>query len=153
MYLQLSSDQDCFLKCYVLLKNLSGDIAMVYMAFACLLCPVQHGHSIPFTTSASHAYCPSFWYTVGLCHIIKQVVTLCSQTLFKCSVAEPHQNLYWQHSPGSCSHFKTVQLFSAIVELEKPFLKEPCLYLLLANRAHPRKCHYQTMLNSVLFCI
>ena len=80
----------------------------------------------------------------------------CSTLLTKsitCSVAGPWQNSYWQHSTER-QHFKMVcSFFPATTESGRPLLKEPCLCLLLANRAHPRKCCYQTMLNSVLLCL
>ena len=68
-------------------------------------CPSQSSMVELLDASESHVHCP----ILGIDQVyvaIKQVVALCLQTPFKCSIAGPPQSLYWQHDPGS--HFKTV---------------------------------------------
>ena len=82
---------------------------------------------------------------------IKHVVALYSQTPLN---AWPD---FFRVPTGSTAQEVTVLkqhgFSSATAESGKSLLKKPCLCLFLANRAHPRKCCYQTMLNSVLLCL
>ena len=68
--------------------NLSSAIARGNMALSA--CSAQFTMVDVFAASESHAHSPSFRQTASL---FKQVVALCSQTPYNCSIAEPCQSL------------------------------------------------------------
>ena len=112
-------------------------------------CSAQFCKMALFAASESHVHFP-FLGTQPVYVAIKQVVSLWSQTPFKCSVAGPRQSLYLAAWLRKLQPFQNSIAFSATSESEKPLLKELCLCLLMANRTQPRKFCYQAMFNSVL---
>ena len=118
--------------------------------FRICLHPVQHGRGL-FTTPLSRAHGSSSRYAVGLCHAIKQLVTRCSETLFKCSVTRPPKKVRVVHATSMNQEvfLKELCSFYCYHGVRKPSLKR--IMPLLANRAHLRKCCFQkAMPNFVL---
>ena len=118
----------------------------------CLLAlPVQQGRG-QFIASESHSFHSRSRVGLQQAYVaIKQVVALCSQTPFKCSIAGPPERVRVNASSTAQEatilkphmvFFLSSSFFFATAESGIPLLKESCFCLLLANRAHLKCCYH-----------